>query len=383
MSGTSSDNSTTASKNLAGLSFIAVPPDDHPNVALCQALRMKVFVKEQGIPSEEELDGKDHSTLARHILVKSIDNETAVGTGRIVFSKNHDDSSTDTTYTVSLGRIAVAKEYRKRGIGKEIIKKLEALALSQSDTRVVDRLVLTPHSYLQAFYASLGFSRVPGGDKVVNENCKLITMEKRYNNTPPTSRKRRICLFGTSANPPTGMGGHGGIVQALLDLKLQNSTTTNREQPLYDQVHVLPVYRHTFADKVQQLGQVSYEHRVAMSELAFGPLSPSRVVVSRAEEQSYQRLTRGITDENELTTMRVGTADLLDMLLEENKDAEYSFCLGADTFMDLTAWKKWKRSKDVLRLLEGRLVVVHRKGLTFENELQERVQDVNDKEGGQ
>jgi len=57
------------------------------------------------------------------------------------------------------------------------------------------------------------------------------------------------------------------------------------------------------------------------------------------------------------------------MLLEQENDAakgagaagvEFSFCLGADTFLDLTDWK-WKRSRDVLKLLEGRLVVVNRK----------------------
>jgi len=77
-----------------------------------------------------------------------------------------------------------------------------------------------------------------------------------------------------------------------------------------------------------------------------------------------------MTDE-EKASLRVGTADLLEMLIEEergkNKNSndvanktEFSFCLGADTFMDLTDWK-WKRSKDVLKLLEGRLVVVNRK----------------------
>jgi len=33
--------------------------------------------------------------------------------------------------------------------------------------------------------------------------------------------------------------------------------------------------------------------------------------------------------------------------------------MGADTFIDLTSWK-WRRSKDVLSLLDGRLLVIHR-----------------------
>jgi nicotinic acid mononucleotide adenylyltransferase len=45
---------------------------------------------------------------------------------------------------------------------------------------------------------------------------------------------RRIALYGLSADPPTGHGGHVGIVQALVNM------------PLFDEVHILPVYRHTY-----------------------------------------------------------------------------------------------------------------------------------------
>jgi nicotinic acid mononucleotide adenylyltransferase len=212
-------------------------------------------------------------------------------------------------------------------------------------------------------------------------------------------RPKRICLFGTSANPPTGTEGHAGIVQALVSLRK------------FDEVRVLPVYSHTFASKRNQL--LGFDHRIAMCELAMEGISSSpegtllppantdasrknnglegatatelvvstKVVVSRAEEDSFRRMlvtSRAETDE-EKALLRVGTADLLEMLMEDeatqeatqdnddhNDDAvaipktEFSFCLGADTFMDLTDWK-WKRSKDVLRLLEGRLVVVNRK----------------------
>ncbi len=76
--------------------------------------------------------------------------------------------------------------------------------------------------------------------------------------------------------------------------------------------------------------------------------------------------------------MRVGTADLLDMLKLEEPDSEFTFCMGADTFIDLTDWK-WKRSRDVLRLLEGRIIVFQRPG---GDELEERVGRVNLQEGG-
>ena len=197
-------------------------------------------------------------------------------------------------------------------------------------------------------------------------------------------------MFGTSANPPTGSEGHAGLVKALVNLQK------------FDEVRVLPVYRHTFASKRNQL--LGFDHRVAMCELAVKGLSAlsdatatangtkqdesisdtsdgvvhTVAVVSRAEEDSFRRTLASSdarTDE-EKTALRVGTADLVEMLMEDedkeqkNNDAaaegvatpktEFSFCLGADTFLDLTDWK-WKRSRDVLRLLEGRLVVVNRK----------------------
>jgi nicotinic acid mononucleotide adenylyltransferase len=48
-------------------------------------------------------------------------------------------------------------------------------------------------------------------------------------------KRRQVCLFGTSADPPTGEGGHVGIVKALVG-------TGD-----YDEVRIIPVYSHSFA----------------------------------------------------------------------------------------------------------------------------------------
>mmetsp|Transcript_16381 Transcript_16381/g.40009 ORF Transcript_16381/g.40009 Transcript_16381/m.40009 type:complete len:119 (-) Transcript_16381:1194-1550(-) len=66
------------------------------------------------------------------------------------------------------------------------------------------------------------------------------------------------------------------------------------------------------------------------------------------------------------------------MLREEEPESEFSFCLGADTFVDLTSLK-WKRSADVLRLLEGRLVVFSRKGTNINTK--EQIELVNQRQG--
>ena len=47
-----------------------------------------------------------------------------------------------------------------------------------------------------------------------------------------------MCLFGTSADPPTGEGGHLGIVRHLA-----SSSSPSCD---FDEVRVLPVYRHMY-----------------------------------------------------------------------------------------------------------------------------------------
>ena len=54
-------------------------------------------------------------------------------------------------------------------------------------------------------------------------------------------RKLRVCLFGTSANPPTGEGGHAGIARHLASIEKSNGGGTE-----FDEVRVLPVYSHVF-----------------------------------------------------------------------------------------------------------------------------------------
>jgi len=62
----------------------------------------------------------------------------------------------------------------------------------------------------------------------------------------------------------------------------------------------------------------------------------------------------------EMDKVRVGTADLLDVLTEKEPMTDFSFALGTDTFMDLSSWK-WRRSKDIFRFLQGRFLVLYRK----------------------
>lgn len=105
-------------------------------------IRQEVFVKEQGVPPEVELD--DFDTLhapCKHILVE-VDGE-AVGTGRVRFVDEFG----------KLERICVLKQHRNLGLGKVIVKELEQIAREQG----MKKVKLHSQSHAKEFYEKLGY----------------------------------------------------------------------------------------------------------------------------------------------------------------------------------------------------------------------------------
>jgi predicted GNAT family N-acyltransferase len=72
-------------------------------------IRMRVFVREQGVPEEIELDRDDQRAI--HFLAFA--GPRAVGTARVVL---HRDSA-------KIGRMAVLKSYRGQGVGKKLLER--------------------------------------------------------------------------------------------------------------------------------------------------------------------------------------------------------------------------------------------------------------------
>ena len=106
------------------------------------AIRKQVFVKEQGVPLEDEFDQFDTlNGLCEHILVHY--NEQTCGTGRIRFIHG----------VGKLERICILEPYRKFGIGKIIIKTLEEIAEEQG----VSQVKLHGQTQAEGFYQKLGY----------------------------------------------------------------------------------------------------------------------------------------------------------------------------------------------------------------------------------
>lgn len=111
---------------------------------LCLALRQQVFVMEQGVPVDIEIDHYDttpHECI--HVLILDED-KNAAATGRLV------------SYVENIGklqRIAVRGDLRGSGIGRKIVKFLEQEAITSGLLSVV----LDAQCSAEQFYAKLGY----------------------------------------------------------------------------------------------------------------------------------------------------------------------------------------------------------------------------------
>ncbi|MGB1447383.1 MAG: GNAT family N-acetyltransferase [Arenicellales bacterium] len=101
------------------------------------SIRHTVFVEEQGVPVELELDGEDAS--ARHAAAFS-DDGRLVGTGRMLASGK-------------IGRMAVSQSMRRQGIGRALLDALVA----EAKRLKLEEVSLGAQLPAVAFYERAGF----------------------------------------------------------------------------------------------------------------------------------------------------------------------------------------------------------------------------------
>jgi predicted GNAT family N-acyltransferase len=141
-----------------GLIFKLVENEDE--LAGAVSVRMRVFVVEQQIPAEEELDDAD--ATATHAI--ALHQGQVVGTGRLIY---REDSS-----TAQIGRMAVDQPFRRQGIGGRILDFLEEEARSQG----IRRCILHAQEYVKNFYAAHGYQE--HGDIFLEADIPHIEMHK-------------------------------------------------------------------------------------------------------------------------------------------------------------------------------------------------------------
>lgn len=122
-------------------------------------IREAVFIKEQGFQSEfDEID----NTAAHFVLFN--EEEVPVATCRVFWNTDMD------AYT--LGRLAVAKNYRGRHAGSFLVKETERYVQTKGGTDII----LHAQCQVSDFYRKLGF--VEFGKIENEEGCPHIWMKK-------------------------------------------------------------------------------------------------------------------------------------------------------------------------------------------------------------
>ena len=103
-------------------------------------VREAVFIREQGIDPEVEID--DYDAICWHALAY-LDGEP-VGTARLILQDR---------FSAKIGRMAVVAEARQHGIGTQLMRLLEDYARRQGITRIV----LDAQLQVIPFYQRLGY----------------------------------------------------------------------------------------------------------------------------------------------------------------------------------------------------------------------------------
>jgi predicted GNAT family N-acyltransferase len=115
------------------------------------SVRYDVFVTEQGVPADLELDDEDGT--ADHFV--AYDGERAVGAGRLVVEPPGFEGAEPAAGPVAhLGRLAVRPETRGSGLGVALVRAIEDRAAD----RGLRLVALAAQTHALGFYERLGYS---------------------------------------------------------------------------------------------------------------------------------------------------------------------------------------------------------------------------------
>jgi predicted GNAT family N-acyltransferase len=124
-------------------------------------LRRDVFEVEQNIP--RPLDRDPYDDAADHVVVFD-EKGRCVGTGRVVRMDSR---------TAQIGRMAVAADQRKHGVGAMVLEALERMAKLRGITDIVVNSQLPAES----FYRNRGFAR--DGEPFLDQGVPHVLMRKK------------------------------------------------------------------------------------------------------------------------------------------------------------------------------------------------------------
>ncbi|MCE7794784.1 GNAT family N-acetyltransferase [Salipaludibacillus sp. CUR1] len=121
-------------------------------------VRREVFILEQGVPEEIEIDNKENEAI--HFVVYR--EGLPVGAGRL---------RTEET-TAKAERVCILKEARRKGLGSLLMKKMEESAKAEGLTK----FRLNAQLHAEPFYIETGYKTV--SEQFYDADILHVTMEK-------------------------------------------------------------------------------------------------------------------------------------------------------------------------------------------------------------
>lgn len=113
-------------------------------------VRFEVFVGEQNVPAEEEIDALDTDPTTTHILARDANSGEVLATSRLLPTPGH-------LGHFHVGRVAVRQAARGRNVGAAMMATLERIALAQTGNDVV--LELSAQVQAGGFYKKVGYEQ--------------------------------------------------------------------------------------------------------------------------------------------------------------------------------------------------------------------------------
>lgn len=140
-----------------------LPVSEPVDIQTCQSIRCRVFVDEQGVTPEEEIDGLDEQAI--HFLAMA--GNIPAGTARM---RRHDQD------TCKVERVAVLKTMRGTGVGKALMRTMEAWARHDGCKQVL----LHSQTRVLEFYRRLGYQEF--GEVFMDAGIEHLAMKKDLEN---------------------------------------------------------------------------------------------------------------------------------------------------------------------------------------------------------
>lgn len=131
---------------------------DERRKAACMALRRQVFIEEQGVSEQDEIDGLDDRCI--HVLATS--NEAPAGAARFRVVGND----------VKIQRVCVSKNFRGLGIGAALIDYVVNHARTEG---MASHAMLGAQTHALDFYRKLGFEAY--GDEYLDAGISHRNMQ--------------------------------------------------------------------------------------------------------------------------------------------------------------------------------------------------------------